>query len=66
MQQKKRNRNRRKGNGKDEESGESEGDVGWWSGWFVGAGATLKQEEKMDDRMARHWGRGYAFHDWPL
>ena len=69
MQHKKRNRNRRKGKGKYEESGESEGDVGWWSGWFVGAGAALRQEEKMDDRMVRHWGGripGSAFHDWPL
>ena len=32
MQQKKKNRNQQKGKGKGKESGESEGDVGWWSG----------------------------------
>jgi len=66
MQQKKRNKNRHKGKRKGEES---EGDGGWWSGWFVGASAALRQEEKMDDRMSRHWGGripGSAFHDWPL
>lgn len=70
-----KSRGRRKRSGdqkKDKGEKEKEGESSWWTTWLTGGSllsmSAAKQEERVEDRMAR-WSRpgmGVGFEDWPV
>ncbi|EJD01354.1 uncharacterized protein FOMMEDRAFT_169492 [Fomitiporia mediterranea MF3/22] len=63
----------RKGSGKNSSGKEKDEESSWWTTWLTGGSAlsmsASRNEERVEDRMARSWGRpgmGVGFDDWPV